>query len=224
MTDTKKTYVHFDKLCEFMIAELFRSNASPLAFAIGVSHCNKLPQYKYRVDISQPLLIDLGLDVTDNAIEYAVRSIPNLINAMAPGIIRIAPEAIKQLSEASASESILIVNQISSEKKPAKKRKNKKDWSYANALFAGPEKAFYDYAEGNQVINKLKKNIKDMEEFCDWRLAKNKPALPTIIEEVMREYDRYKAPPIDLNAMLPAKKKPEPVYRKVDLTGGRSGT
>ena len=100
---------------------------------------------------------------------------------------------------------------------PTKKKRNKKEWAYANALFAGPDSAWYDFLEGNNVVKMAKKEFKDLDAFCEWRQEKKRTGLPTNIIEVRKEYERFKTPALDLTAMAPAKAPPAPIYRKINL-------
>ena len=217
-----RVYIHFDKLYEFMIKHLVDCQANHFAWGIAMSHISKLPQYKYRCDISQPSTMDiLGIKSTVEDLKPALDSISHLLHEQASGIVVITPGAITQLAELGESQPIVIVRTSPPPPPPTKtkaKKPNKKDWGYANALFAGPNKKFYDFQIGNQVLKMAKKEFKDLDGFCAWRIEKKCPGLPIDFKDVKKDYEKYQTPPIDLAAMQPESAAPTPKYRKVELT------
>ena len=228
MVTSNRVFVHFDKLCQFMVRELYDCKAKPLAWSVVMSHIHKIPQFQYRCDINQFIPIDVhGVECTAKAIKGAIDTISHLIAEAAPGIGVIAPEAKDRLSEVGDTAPVIIIRNTApaapaaptpEPTKAGTRKGNKREWGYSNALFGGPNKAWYDFTEGNVVMKMAKKEFKDMKDFCFWRVEKSRPALPTNIEEVRKEYKRFKTPPIDLNAMQPAKAAEAPTYRKVNLT------
>lgn len=228
MVTSNRVYVHFDKLCEFMIRELVDCKAKPLGWAIAMSHINKLPQYKYRSDINQFLPVDIkGIKLTPRSIRSALDAISHLLTEEAPGVCSLASEAKSQLAEYGESDPIIIVRTINTAAPaapapapaaPVKKRRNKKEWGYANALFAGPDQSWFDFHIANDVVKLAKKEFKDMDAFCAWRVDKKRPGLKTTIIQVRMEYRIYAAPVVDLNEMKPAKAAEAPQYRTVNLT------
>jgi len=223
MVASDRVFVHFDKLCQFMVGQLYSCKADSLAWAVVMSHLHKLPQFQYRCDINQFIPLDIaGLEYTAKALKTSIDSISHLILQPAPGVIALSPQAKKSLAHVGETDPVIIIrtNHITTTEAPAtapKRKGTKKEWGYANALFHGPNKAFYDFDAGNKVMKMAKKEFKDMKDFCLWREEKSRPALPTNMAEVRKEYERFKTPPINLDAMKPVDKPEKPVYRKVNL-------
>jgi len=221
MEKNELIFVHFDKLCDFMVRELYECKAEPLAWAICLGHIHRIPQFQFRCDINLFLRVDIkGLDLDSEALTNAINSIGHLIIEPSPGLSGVSTEAKARLSEIGDTPPVLIVRQASPAQavtKAPKTPKDKKDWHYANALFAGPEEAFYDFTEGNKVVKNARNTIKDFDSFCEWRADKKRPALKVNILEVRKEYERYLKPEIKLESMTPAAAAKEPQYRKVKL-------
>lgn len=215
----ERVFVHYDKLHQFMIRELFATKADQLGWVVVMNHIILLPQYSYRSDLSQPLHISThGVQFAPSDLEISIDSIPHIIERTPDGRIKIAPLAMKELSSFD-SNPIIIVRKPTT-LTPFKTDKNKKDFEYANNLFAGPASNFYSFHEGNSILNEMLSRVSDMDEFCEWRLKKKRQAIPTSAAALKKEYEIFKAPEIDLSSMKAAPQAPAPSYRSIKLKKG----